>query len=234
MPITIRRSAERGHFDHGWLQTHHTFSFADYRDPRWVRFRSLRVINEDVVQPGRGFGTHPHDNMEILTWILSGALEHRDSMGNGSVIRPGDVQVMSAGTGLTHSEFNPSKAEPVHLLQIWILPAERDTAPRYQQQRVGKGALDGRLCKIAGPQRDADAIVTIRQDAAVYAARLAAGQSAAHALGAGRGAWLQLARGRVTLGDHELRAGDGAAVAAADRLELRALEDAELLLFDLA
>lgn len=232
--IKIRKGEERGQFDHGWLQTKHTFSFAGYHDPAHVHFRALRVINEDIVQPGQGFGTHPHDNMEIVTWVLSGALQHRDSMGHGSVIRPGEVQVMSAGSGLTHSEFNASVSEPVHLLQIWLLPATRGGEPRYQQERVADASLDGRLCPIVGADGSEVAPITIRQDAVILAGRMRRGQSVVHELASGRHAWLQVARGEVRLGALTLAAGDGAAISAEARVAIEATQAAEVLLFDLA
>lgn len=168
--ISIRHSADRGHADHGWLESWHTFSFAEYRDRRFMRFRSLRVINEDVIQPGQGFGTHPHEDMEILTWVLSGSLQHKDSLGNGSVIRPGEAQRMSAGTGVTHSEFNPSESEPVHLLQIWILPREKGLAPGYEQLAFPEEARRGKLALIASPD-GAEGSVTLEQDARVRGVR---------------------------------------------------------------
>jgi redox-sensitive bicupin YhaK (pirin superfamily) len=231
--ITVRPAAERGHFDHGWLDTSHTFSFASYHDPRHMGFRSLRVINEDRVKPGEGFGTHAHRDMEILTWVLEGALEHKDSMGNGSVIRPGDIQRMSAGTGVTHSEFNPSREAPVHLLQIWLLPRERGLAPGYEEKRFPPEARRGRLCLIAG--RDGrDGAVTIHQDADLWTALLQPGESVRHTLASGRYAWLQVARGAVSLNGSTLGAGDGATVSDEAALEIAGAARAEVLLFDLA
>lgn len=231
--ITIRPSQERGHAEHGWLDTHHTFSFADYFDPQHMGFGPLRVINEDRVAPGMGFGTHPHDNMEILTWVLEGELEHKDSMGNGSVIRPGELQAMTAGTGITHSEFNPSKTEPAHLMQIWIKPARRELAPSYGQRAFKPEELARRLCLIAsGDSRDG--ALKINQDADVYAAVLAPGLELVHALRPGRRAWLQVLHGAITLNGTPLNAGDGAAVSAESRLELLAKNQSEILLFDLA
>jgi len=231
--ITIRRAADRGRADHGWLLAKHTFSFADYRDPRFTRFRTLRVLNEDVVQPGQGFGTHPHADMEILTWVLSGELQHKDSMGNGSVIRPGEAQRMSAGTGVTHSEFNPSKSEPVHLLQIWIFPREKGLPPGYEQRAFPEEARRGRLALIGSPD-GADGSVTLQQDARVHAALLSPGDTVEHELLPGRGAWVQVTRGTLTLNGEPLEAGDGAAVEDVPMLTLSAGSDAELLLFDLA
>lgn len=231
--IQIRRSEERGHANHGWLDTHHTFSFADYEDAAHMGFRSLRVINEDHVAPGEGFPPHGHRDMEILTYVLEGGLQHRDSMGNGSVIRPGDVQRMSAGTGVTHSEFNACKKEPVHLLQIWILPARRGIAPGYEEKHFSEAERQGRLRLIASPDA-AEGSVTVHQDARVYAGLLAPGASVKHPLGPGRHAWVQVARGKVRLGNESLSAGDGVAVSDQANLILTAESPAEVLLFDLA
>ena len=231
--IAVRPAAERGHADHGWLDTRHTFSFASYHDPRHMGFRSLRVINEDRVKPGEGFGTHAHRDMEILTWVLEGALEHKDSMGNGSVIRPGDLQRMSAGTGVTHSEFNPSREAPVHFLQIWLLPRERGLPPGYEQKHFPPEARRGRLRLIAA--RDGrEGAVTIHQDADLWTALLQPGESVRHALAPGRHAWLHVARGAVTLNGSTLGAGDGAAVSDEAALEITGAARAEVLLFDLA
>src|SRR5437588_5444391 len=205
--ITIRKSEERGHFDFGWLDTYHTFSFDQYYDPAHMHFRTLRVINEDRVAPGKGFPTHSHRDMEIITYILSGALEHRDSMGNGSVIRPGDVQRMTAGTGVSHSEFNPSESEPVHLLQIWILPNARDLTPGYEEKRFPEVERAGKLRLIASTDAS-DGSVEIHQDARVYASILETGQSVEHALGDNRYAWLQIARGTVRLKELEKKTAD--------------------------
>lgn len=230
--ITLRRAEDRGRFDHGWLDTRHTFSFADYHDPRHMGFSVLRVINEDRVQPGQGFGTHGHRDMEILSYVLAGGLAHRDSLGTGSVIRPGDVQRMSAGTGVRHSEFNASDAEPVHFYQIWILPAARGIAPGYEQKRFPDADKRGRLRLVASPD-GADGSLTIHQDARVYASVLEPGQAVAHALEPGRRAWLQVARGAVTLNGQAMREGDGAAVSEERRLTVTATAPAEVLLFDL-
>lgn len=231
--LTIRKSEDRGRFDHGWLDTRHTFSFADYQDPKHVRFRSLRVINEDFVQPGRGFGTHGHRDMEILTFIVSGALRHQDSMGNGSVIRPGDVQRMTAGTGVMHSEVNASDDEIVHLYQIWILPEAQDLPPSYEQVHFPEEERRDRLRVIAS--RDGrDGSVTVHQDASVHAALLSRGSTVSHDLAPGRDAWVQVVRGRVTADGRELRAGDGAAVTDQRGIVLSGLEPSEILLFDLA
>jgi len=231
--ITVRRASERGHADHGWLDTWHTFSFADYHDPRHVHFRGLRVLNEDFVAPGRGFGEHPHRDMEILTWVLEGALQHKDSMGNGSIIRPGEVQVMSAGTGVTHSEFNASRDQRVHLLQVWIFPRARNLPPRYEQAQVGD-LPRGELHAIAGPQGSGSTVL-LEADARVWVARLAAGEAVEHASAPGRGVWLQVARGGVRLDGVELAAGDGAAIESMPRLRVEGqAKGSEVLLFDLA
>ena len=231
--IEIRRADERGHADHGWLDTRHTFSFAQYHEPRYMGFRTLRVINEDRVQPNRGFGTHAHRDMEILTYVVDGGLEHRDSMNNGSVIRPGDVQRMSAGTGVTHSEINASLEEVVHLLQIWILPDRRGIEPSYEQKHFPPSQRRDRLRLVAsGDGRDGS--VRIHQDADVYAALLADGARVHHALAPQRGAWIQVVRGEIALGDETLHAGDGAAIVATDDIELASHRDSEVLLFDLA
>lgn len=231
--ITIRKSADRGHFDLGWLETYHTFSFDRYYDPEHVQFRSLRVINEDRVQPGQGFPTHSHRDMEIITYILAGALEHRDSMGNGSVIRPGDVQRMTAGTGVSHSEYNPSNSEPVHLLQIWILPKARRLPPGYEQKPFSEDERRGRFRLIAS-EDGREGSVTIHQDAGVYATVLDAGQKLEHVLQPNRYAWLQIARGTVNLNDVNVKQGDGAAIDNETTLRIGAHDQAELLLFDLA
>lgn len=231
--ITIRKSEERGHFKHGWLDTYHTFSFDQYFNPAHMHWRSLRVINEDRVAPGKGFPTHSHRDMEIITYILSGSLEHRDSMSNGSVIRPGDVQRMSAGTGVSHSEFNPSDAEEVHLLQIWILPAARNLTPGYEQKFFSEDERKGKLRLIAS-QDGRDGSVTINQDASVYAAIIDATQPLTHSLGEGRFGWLQVARGSVRLNDAEMKQGDGATISNEQELTIKTSSQAEVLLFDLA
>jgi len=231
--ITIRKSEDRGHFDLGWLGTYHTFSFDQYYDPAHMHWRSLRVINEDRVQPAQGFPTHSHRDMEIITYILSGALEHRDSMGNGSVIRPGDVQRMSAGTGVAHSEFNPSATEPVHLLQIWILPSEHGLPPSYEEKHFSDEERHGRLRLIASDD-GRDGSVTMHQDARLFASVLEAGQTVVQALDEKRYAWLQIARGTIRLNDVELKQGDGAAVSNEMELTITAHDQAEILLFDLA
>jgi redox-sensitive bicupin YhaK (pirin superfamily) len=231
--IAIRKSEDRGHFDLGWLDTFHTFSFDQYYDPAHMHFRSLRVINEDRVQPANGFPTHSHRDMEIITYILAGALEHRDSMGNGSVIRPGDVQRMSAGTGVSHSEFNPSETESVHLLQIWILPQSNGLPPSYEEKHFSDEERRGRLRLIASND-GRQGSVTIHQDAQLFAAVLGAGQSVVYALNEKRSAWLQVARGTIRLNELELKQGDGAAVSKESELTITAHDQAEVLLFDLA
>lgn len=231
--IAVRRAEERGHADHGWLDTRHTFSFADYYDERYMGFRGLRVINEDRVQPGQGFPTHGHRDMEIVSYVLAGALEHKDSMGTGSVIRPGDVQRMSAGTGVLHSESNHSRDELVHFLQIWIAPERRGLPPSYEQKHFSEAEKRARFRLIAS--RDgADGSLTIHHDGRLWAAVLDPGQALAHPLGAGRHAWLQVARGAVTLDGGALRQGDGAAVSGEPGLAITGQEPAEILLFDLA
>lgn len=231
--LTIRKSEERGHFNFGWLDTYHTFSFDQYYDPRFMAFRSLRVINEDRVQQGRGFPTHGHRDMEIITYVLEGALEHKDSMGTGSVIRPGDVQKMSAGTGVRHSEANPSKSEPVHLLQIWIMPDTEGIKPDYQQKGFETEEKRGRLRLVASPD-GSDGSITIQQDARVYAALLDAGQQVVHELKPDRYAWVQVARGSIEVNGQTLKQGDGAAISNEAQVTLAGLEPSEILLFDLA
>lgn len=230
--ITIRPSAERGHVDHGWLDTRHTFSFAGYHDPRHMGFGVLRVINQDRVQPGQGFGTHGHRDMEVLSYVVSGALEHRDSMGHGSIIRPGEVQLMSAGTGVTHSEFNPSREETTEFLQIWILPRQTGTAPRYEQREFSLEGLDGELRLLTSPD-GREGSLRIGQDATVSTGRLAAGESLPLRLSEGRSGWVQVIRGRLDLNGIALAAGDGAALVDEPSLLFQAMEDAEILVFDL-
>lgn len=231
--LRIRKASERGHADHGWLNTYHTFSFADYYDPKQMGFRDLRVINEDRVQPKEGFPTHPHRDMEIVTYVLEGALEHKDSMGNGSVIRPGEVQRMSAGTGITHSEFNHSGSELVHFLQIWILPEKKGVTPSYEQTFFPHAEKRKNLRLIAS--RDGrNGSVIINQDVNLYAALLEQGEAIAHVVPAGRHAWLQVARGSVEMNGQHLEAGDGAAVSDEDQVVVTGKEKAEVLLFDLA
>ncbi|HWN94855.1 MAG TPA: pirin family protein [Methylomirabilota bacterium] len=229
--IRIRKSEERGQADHGWLKTHYTFSFADYHDPQHMGFRSLRVINDDVVAGGGGFPTHSHRDMEIITYVLSGALEHKDSMGNGSVIRPGHVQYMAAGTGVQHSEFNHSPTEPVHLLQIWIQPDTRGAKPGYAE-RSFSDAPSGTLTLIAS-KAGRDGSIAINQDANVFVGKLAAGNTVTHTLGEARGAWLHVAEGEVMLNGQPLKTGDGAALTAEKVIELRANQPSQVLIFDL-
>lgn len=228
--LQIRPSEERGHNRLSWLDSRFTFSFDQYYDPDHIQFRALRVLNEDVVASGQGFGMHPHKDMEILTWILEGALEHRDSTGGSGVIRPGELQHMSAGTGVMHSEFNPSKKDPTHFLQIWLLPERKGLRPEYEQLSFSDEELRNQFNHVAGPQ----APVTIHQDADLFIARLDKGVEATHTLKKGRHAWVQVARGRVTLNGVELKAGDGAAVSNENEIHVVAGEAAEVLLFDLA
>jgi redox-sensitive bicupin YhaK (pirin superfamily) len=232
MAIKIRAAKERGHADHGWLDTWHTFSFADYHDPQFMGFRVLRVINEDVVAPGRGFPTHGHRDMEIITYVLEGALQHRDSLGTGSIIRPGEVQRMSAGTGVRHSEANASSTEPVRLLQIWIEPARLGIEPGYEQKAFTDEDKRDRLRLVASAD-GAEGSVTLHQDARIYATLLGAGQSAERPLAPGRHAWIQVARGALTVNGERLGHGDGAAVSAEAAVTLVGEQDAEALLFDL-
>lgn len=231
--ITIRSAAQRGHTDFGWLDSWHTFSFGDYMDHDQMGFHSLRVINDDKVAPGGGFPTHPHRDMEIITWVLSGALEHKDSLGTGSVIRPGDLQRMTAGTGILHSEFNASKTEPVHLLQIWIYPEKRGLTPSYAQTSFPAAERKGQL-KLVASRDGRDGSVSFHQDASLYASALGPGQKVTHTLAPGRAAWVQVATGVVTVNGRKLVAGDGAAVENESALELVGVEDGETLMFDLA
>jgi len=229
MMITVRKSNERGHFDHGWLDTHHTFSFADYHDPEFMGFRSLRVINEDRVKPAVGFGRHGHRDMEIVTMVMSGELAHQDSMGNGSVIRRGDVQRMSAGTGVLHSEMNPSKNEPVHFFQIWILPERRNLTPGYEQKTFADDERRNVLRLVASPD-GSDGSVTVHQDASLYAAIVDG--SVSHAFAENRFGWIQVASGEVDVNGTKLSAGDGASIA--NEREVKISGRGEILLFDLA
>jgi quercetin 2,3-dioxygenase len=231
--ITIRRSDQRGGGDYGWLNTRHTFSFNDYYDPKWMGFRSLRVINEDFVAPNGGFPTHPHRDMEIITYILSGQLEHKDSLGTGSVILPGDGQRMTAGRGIRHSEFNPSKTEPAHLLQIWILPDKQGHEPSYEQKSFPESEKRGKLRLIASND-GAEGSVKINQDAKLFVSLLATGEEVAHEFEGKRHAWLQVAKGEVELNGQKLGQGDGAAVSDEKMLTIKGMKDAEVLLFDLA
>ena len=231
MEMQIRKADERGGANHGWLNTKHTFSFADYYDPQHMGYRSLRVINEDKVAPDRGFGKHPHADMEILTYVLEGELGHQDSMGNGSVIRPGDVQRMSAGTGVTHSEMNPNKKDAVHFYQIWILPKQKGLKPSYEQKAFPDRA--GRLRVVASPD-GRDGSITVHQDMTLEAALLKAGDKVEHPLAANRYAWVQVAKGSVTIDGKTLAAGDGAALKGEGTFAITAASDAEVLVFDLA
>jgi len=231
--IQVRKAAERGHFDHGWLDTYHTFSFGDYYDAAYLGFRSLRVINDDRVQPGQGFGMHGHRDMEIVTYVLDGALEHRDSMGNGSIIRAGQLQRMTAGTGVRHSEFNPSDKEWVHLYQIWLLPERSGLKPSYQELSLGKEENRGRFRLVASPD-GAHGLLTIHQDARLYLASLLPGQAVSQQIEPGRAAWLQVLRGSVKLLNHDLSAGDGVAITDQESISVLAGAPSEVLLFDLA
>jgi len=231
--LTIRKSEERGHANHGWLDSYHSFSFASYYDPQHMAFRSLRVINQDQIDGGKGFGTHPHRDMEIITYMLDGALEHKDSMGNGSVIRVGDVQRMSAGTGITHSEFNASATEAAHLLQIWILPNQENVKPSYEQIFFSREEKLNQLRLIAAPD-GRDRSVTIHQDAYIYASILEDGAEVTHQINQNRYAWIQVASGRVLVGDLALSAGDAISSDQVGDLKLIGQGNAEILVFDLA
>ncbi|HXH71745.1 MAG TPA: pirin family protein [Mariprofundaceae bacterium] len=230
--IRIRKANERGHAEHGWLHSWHTFSFADYYDPQHMGHSVLRVINDDTVEPGQGFGTHPHRDMEIISWVLEGALEHRDSMGHGSVIRPGEVQRMSAGTGVTHSEFNPDKTERTRFLQIWILPDRRGYPPRYSQQHFPDEELHNSLRLVVSPDGN-NGSIPIHQDIRLYIARLDAATPLTQAIAPGRKAYVHLARGELRLNGMAMQAGDGAYIEAETSLEFKDGKAAELLLFDL-
>ncbi len=230
--LNVRKAEERGHADHGWLNTHHTFSFAEYYDPRFMGFGPLRVINDDTVAPGGGFPAHRHRDMEIISYVLEGALEHRDSMGNGSVIRPGDVQRMSAGTGVTHSEFNASDKEPVHFLQIWIEPAGSGLPSGYEQKRFSDEERRGKLRLVASPDGEQGS-VRIQQDARVFAALLESGDAVTHPFAPGRVGWLHVARGTVELDGRSLGAGDGIAITEESRITVASATAGEILLFDL-
>ncbi|TWT35721.1 Quercetin 2,3-dioxygenase [Posidoniimonas corsicana] len=231
--LTTRKANDRGHFDHGWLDTYHTFSFGDYYDPDHHRFRTLRVMNEDRVAPGQGFGMHPHRDMEILTYVLSGSLEHQDSMGNGEVIHAGEMQRMSAGSGLMHSEFNPSGSEPTHLYQVWLLPSEKGIEPSYEQRVFDARERQDRLQLVAGPEGEPGSMA-IHQDARVYLADLTAGGGLTHRVPAGRHAWLQVLRGGADANGAPLSAGDGLAVSDESTLTLASAAGAEVMLFDLS
>lgn len=230
--IRVRRAKDRGHANHGWLDTYHTFSFAGYQDPDHMRFRSLRVMNEDIIAAGRGFGTHPHHDMEIVTYVLEGELEHKDSMGHGEVLRPGEFQRMSAGTGITHSEFNPSSDNPVHLYQIWLLPEQKGIEPSYEQKQFAAEERHNQLRLVAS--RDAaEGSLLIHQDARIYLSSLDPHHSVNHSLSSDRHAWLQVLRGDVTVNECLLHTSDGAAVSEESELKITAESSAEIMLFDL-
>jgi redox-sensitive bicupin YhaK (pirin superfamily) len=231
--LSILAAARRGHTDAGWLDSHHSFSFGEFYDPKQMGFRTLRVINEDRVQPGQGFGTHGHRDMEIITYVLEGALEHKDSLGTGSVIRPGDVQRMSAGTGVRHSEFNASRVEPVHFLQIWILPEKQGIAPGYEQKTFAPGEVSEKL-RLVASHDGRDSSLTIHQDAEIYAGKLRAGTSLSQSIAPGRYGWLQVARGQLKVAGSPVGAGDGVAIAQETSVLMEAVSDAEVLFFDLA
>lgn len=231
--LTIRNGDDRGLADFGWLKSRHTFSFGDYFDPQHMGLGPLRVINEDRVAPGAGFGKHPHSDMEILSWVLDGALEHKDSMGNGTQIRPGELQRMTAGTGVTHSEFNASDSAPVHFLQIWVLPERRGLTPGYAQYEFTDEDLTDRWCLVASG-RPREQALKIHQDADLYIARLHADGRLGHRTDASRKLWVQVARGEIEIDGHAMRAGDGAALSDVSNVEVRATNDAEVLLFDMA
>ena len=234
MNIEIRKAGERGRANFGWLDSWHTFSFGHYYDPKHMGFGPLRVINDDRVAPGGGFPTHPHSDMEIVSYVLEGALEHRDSLGTGSVIRPGDVQRMSAGTGIRHSEFNASTTEPVHFLQIWVIPETTGLAPSYEQKAFAEADKRGRLRLVASHDGRTGS-VTLHRDLDLFVSILDPGEGVVHALEHQRGAWLHVARGRITLNDRALEAGDGAAIASAGKIVIEgARKDTEILLFDFA
>ena len=231
--ITLRPASQRGHANHGWLKTWHTFSFSTYRDPQHIHFRALRVMNEDIVAPGQGFGTHPHNDMEIVTYVLSGALEHKDSMGNGEVLRPGEFQRMTAGTGITHSEFNPSTTEPVHLYQIWLFPERSGLPPSYEQKMFPSEGRRNQL-RLVASRNAAEGSLTIHTDAKISLAELDAGQAIQQGLSPLRHAWLQVLRGMIRVNGQDLGTSDGLAISNESALEITAITDAELMLFDLA
>ena len=231
--LTIRKAGDRGHAQHGWLDSFHTFSFADYYDPQHMGFRSLRVMNEDWVQPDTGFGMHPHRDMEIVTYVLEGALEHRDSLGSGGVLRPGELQHMSAGTGIRHSEFNPSASEPVHLYQIWLLPDRRGLAPSYDQRTFDEKERRGRFQVVASAD-GRDGSLLIHQDAEILLATLKEGEEVRHPIAPGRHAWLQVLRGAVTVNGQPASAGDGVALSEESSVAVQAGQPSEVMLFNLA
>jgi redox-sensitive bicupin YhaK (pirin superfamily) len=230
--IQVRRATDRGHANYGWLDTYHTFSFNTYHDPSQMGFRVLRVINEDRVQPGEGFGTHGHRDMEIISYVLEGELEHRDSMGNGSVLRPGEFQRISAGAGIEHSEFNPSQTDPVHFYQIWLFPGQKGLAPSYEQKTFSDAEKHGKMRVVASPDGQ-DGSLSINQDARVYLSTLDTDQAVRHDLASGRHAWLQVLRGSVELNGQSLATSDGAAVSNETNLTIRAAQSSEVMLFDL-
>lgn len=229
--ITVRKSDERGYADHDWLKSHHTFSFANYYDPAFMGFSDLRVINEDRIEPAQGFGCHPHRDMEIISYVLEGALEHRDSLGNGSVIRPGEVQRMSAGTGIVHSEYNPSSEEEVHFLQIWIKPERNGLEPGYEQKSLADSDLENQLHLFASRDGRDDSL-TVHQDVNLYVAKIEAGKEIQQTFGDDRKIWVQVAEGKVEINGHTLEAGDGAAIVAENKLKFVATEKTEILVFD--
>jgi quercetin 2,3-dioxygenase len=236
--LQVRKANDRGHFNHGWLDTYHTFSFSDYQDPRHMNFRSLRVMNEDRLAPGQGFGMHGHRDMEIVTYVLSGALAHRDSLGNGEALRPGELQRMTAGTGIRHSEFNPSDTEPVHLYQIWLLPERSGLTPSYEQKALDASERHNRL-RVVASRDGQDGSLTIHQDARILLSTLDAGQRVEHVIPAGRHAWIQILRGTVTASGTQLAAGDGLAVSdetpnGKTSIEIAAQHPSEVMVFDLA
>ena len=231
--IQLRKASERGHANHGWLDTYHTFSFSTYRDPQHMGFRALRVMNEDRVAPGQGFGTHPHQDMEIVTYVLEGALEHKDSMGNGEVLRPGEFQRMTAGTGITHSEFNPSQSDPVHLYQIWLFPERKGLEPSYEQKQFPTSQLQDQLRLVASPSA-AEGSLTIHQDARIYLAKITNGHQVDYQIAHSRHAWMQVLRGSIAVNGLEMQTSDGAAISDEVALVVRATNDAEIMLFDLA
>jgi len=228
---TILKSNERGHANHGWLDSYHTFSFADYYNPQWMGYRSLRVINDDLVMPGMGFGTHPHRDMEIISYVLSGSIQHKDSMGNGKIIRAGEFQYMAAGTGVQHSEFNPSQTDPLRLLQIWIMPDAKGVKPRYAERNLA-AAETGKLHLVTS-KTGRDGSMEIHQDADLFLAKLDAGQNVKHPLAKGRHAWAHVAEGEVTINGKKLAGGDALAVSDEDALEIAATKPSQVLLFDL-
>lgn len=232
MTLTVRKSAERGRANFGWLDSKHTFSFGHYHDPKHMGFGPLRVINDDRVAPGGGFPTHPHSDMEIISYVLDGALEHKDSLGTGSVIRPGDLQRMSAGTGIRHSEFNASKTSPVHFLQIWIIPERKGLTPGYEQKSFGEQDKRGKL-RLIGSRDGRDGSVTIHQDVDLYATLVGKGEAVEHVIAAGRGGWIQVARGTVLLNGEALDEGDGAAISKPGALRIEGTSEAEVLVFDM-